>query len=126
MTDLRIIFPKPGFFIVDVRMQLLFNGWVVYDGSFKSGIDLTLAVGPGNHQLESRIHLAAVVRKQRWNLAVADTPAFATLEYSRLWGNFKKRVGVSETRPLPAAAMVSRGERGRFRAGGRWWRGFRG
>jgi hypothetical protein len=92
MPDLRIHFPKPGFFIADVRLQILLDGQPVYDGSFKSGADVTVAVAPGSHQIESRIELSPIVRTRRWDLAVDQAPATATLEYSRFWGNFKKRL----------------------------------
>ena len=93
MPDLRVLFPQPGFFITDVRLQLSVNGQVVYDGSFKAGADVTVPVAPGRHTIASRIELTpAIARTREWPIDVGDAPATATLEYSRFWGNFKKRL----------------------------------
>ncbi|HET6613544.1 MAG TPA: hypothetical protein VFG83_16210 [Kofleriaceae bacterium] len=92
MANLRIVFPKPGFYIIDVRLQVLLDGFVVYDGSFKSGADVTVPVAAGLHRIESWIHLSAIVRRRHWEVSVGDTPVTVGLAYSRFWGNFKKQL----------------------------------
>lgn len=90
MASLRIVFPKPGFFLADARLLLAVDGRPAYDGSFKEGVDVTLDVGPGGHRLESRIEMGALARTKQWDIEVGDAPVVAELAYSRFWGNFKK------------------------------------
>jgi hypothetical protein len=95
-------FASPGFFLNDPRLVVTLDQRTLYDGSFKSGFEVSLDVVPGTHVLETAIHLGGVARKQQIPLALdgtkgyRDVPAVhGTLEYSRLTGNFKKRVSLS-------------------------------
>lgn len=84
-------FAKPGFFLTDIRVVLLLDGAPVYDGGFLAGIDVMAEAAPGPHRLESVIDLGFVKRRQSWDVVA---PAAVVIEYSRLWGNFKKRAHV--------------------------------
>lgn len=89
--NLRIRFPKPGFFVTDVRLVLTLNGHVIYDGSFMGGLDLTVPVAVGRHVLATRIDLGGLARTREYTLDVTPGHAFSIeLAYSRFWGNFKK------------------------------------
>lgn len=90
MAVMRIVFPPPGLFITDTRMTLQLDGQPVYDGSFKSGMDVSVEVTPGPHRLESRLELGALARTRAWDVAVDAEQVTVQIAYSRLWGNFKK------------------------------------
>lgn len=90
MATIRVLFPPPGFFIADTRMTLQLDGQPVYDGSFKSGVDVNVEVAPGTHRLESRIELGALARTRTWDVEVDAEQLTVELAYSRFWGNFKK------------------------------------
>lgn len=99
---LHLRFPAPGFFLNDPRLVVTLDQRTLYDGSFKNGFDVSLDVDPGTHLLETAIHLGGIARKQQIPLALdgangyRDVPVVhGTLEYSRLTGNFKKRVSLS-------------------------------
>lgn len=103
----RLYFPAPGFFLNDPRLVIQLDGRTVYDGSFKSGFDVSVEVQPGPHVVETAIHapIGGLARTQKIELALdADggyrgIPAVdARLEYSRMTGNFKKRASVSTKR----------------------------
>ncbi len=89
---LRITFPKPGFFLVDVRVTIALDGAPVYDGSFLGGVDLSGAVAPGMHTVTVRIHLEPFVRERVYAVEVPPGRGVTCeLEYSRFWGNFTKK-----------------------------------
>jgi len=90
MATLRIVFPPPGLFITDVRMTLALDGQPVYDGSFRSGMDVSVEVAPGAHRLESRIELGPAARTRAWDIDVDAEQVTVQIAYSRFWGNFKK------------------------------------
>lgn len=92
--QLQITFPRPGFYVTDVRMTVLLDGQVVYDGSFLSGIDLTVPVQPGAHRVTTKIDVGGlgIFRTREYDVTVP--PGRGTtlhLEYSRFWGNFSRR-----------------------------------
>jgi len=91
MGMLRVVFPKPGFFLADVRLVLTLDGWAVYDGSFKSGFDLLWPVADGPHRVGTVIDIGITKRQRFYDVMIAPN-AQVTLElaYSRFWGNFKK------------------------------------
>lgn len=102
---LHLRFPPPGFFLNDPRLLVRLDDRTLYDGSFRAGFDVSIEVQPGVHVLETSIHLAGTVaRPQRIELPLdatgyRDVPVVhGTLEYSRLSGNFKKRVSLSARR----------------------------
>lgn len=90
--NLRIVFPKPGFFLADVRLIITCDGHVVYDGSFTSGVELFLPVTAGPHLITTRIDLGGIGRGREYPIAIPPGQAFSLeLEYSRFWGNFAKK-----------------------------------
>ncbi len=102
VVRLHLRFPAPGFFINDPRLVVTIDQRTLYDGSFKSGFDVSVDLSPDAHVLETAIHVAGVARRQQIQLALdgangyRDVPVVhGTLEYSRLTGNFKKRVSLS-------------------------------
>lgn len=99
---LHLRFPPPGFFLNDPRLVVTLDSRTLYDGSFRSGFDVSLELDPGVHVLSTAIHLVgSVAREQRIELAIEperyrDVPVVhGMLEYSRMTGNFKKRVSLS-------------------------------
>jgi hypothetical protein len=88
---LRIVFPKPGFFLTDVRTIVMLDGGVVYDGSFLGGIDISGGVAPGIHTVTTRIELGVFARERSYAVEVPTGRSVTLhLEYSRFWGNFSK------------------------------------
>ncbi len=88
---LRITFPPPGFFIVDVRLQLHLDGNVIYDGGFKQGVELELPVSAGRHVLTTTIDLGAIRRRREYSAdVIAGQARSVVLRYSRFWGNFTR------------------------------------
>lgn len=100
---LQLTFAPPGFFLNDPRLVVMLDERKVYDGSFLHGFDVALEVQPGTHVVETAIHLAgSLARRQRIELVLdgsngyRDVPVVhGKLEYSRMSGNFKKRVSLS-------------------------------
>ncbi len=88
---LRIVFPKPGFFLTDVRLTITLDGGVVYDGGFLGGVDVAGQVAPGVHTITTRLDLGIVARERIYTVEVPSGRAvIVTLDYSRFWGNFTK------------------------------------
>lgn len=98
MAALRISFPRPGFFLTDVRVTLTLDGRVVHDGGFMSGFELTLDVPPGAHSLASVIDLGLARRTREWAFEVPQGGCAATISYSRFWGNFSKKLAIDPAR----------------------------
>lgn len=96
-------FPPPGFFLNDPRLHVTLDERTLYDGSFRDGFDVSLDVEPGAHVLETAIHLSgSLARRQRFEIVLDSTNGYrdvpvvhGTLEYSRLSGNFKRRISLS-------------------------------
>ena len=92
MSRLRVVFPKPGFFLVDTVVQVLVDGQFVYQGSFKAGFVAELPVEPGLHRVETRIQISPFERTREWSAeVVAGEVTPLEVSYSRLWGNFSKK-----------------------------------
>lgn len=86
---LRITWPRPGFFLNDCRFVILLDRYVVYDGSFLSGMDMTFPVQSGWHTVDTQIHLGPITRSKNYSVEVPPGRGVTLLlEYSRLWGNF--------------------------------------
>ncbi|AKF10709.1 hypothetical protein [Sandaracinus amylolyticus] len=100
---LNVSFPPPGFFLNDPRLVVTLGDRMLYDGSFRDGFSVSVEIEPGEHVLETAIHLAGTIaRKQRFELKLDPASGFrqvaivdAKLTYSRLSGNFDKRVSLS-------------------------------
>lgn len=86
---LRIVFPPPGFFIGDTRVEIAVNGGVVFVASFLQGFDWWAPMPPGVHVVETRIlSPIGLARKKSYRLEVRpDLVTVAVLDYSRMWGN---------------------------------------
>lgn len=90
--NLRIAFPPPGFFLVDARLVIVVDAIVVYDGSFKQGVDLMVPVAPGPHGVETVIETGGITRRRHYAIAVAaGRGSTLALDYSRFWGNFASK-----------------------------------
>ena len=95
--NLRITIPPPGFFIVDVRLVIAIDGYPVYDGSFKHGVDLAFPVAPGRHQITVQIDMGGISRNRAYPIDVVPGRGYSLLlEYSRLWGNFASKPKIVE------------------------------
>lgn len=99
---LRVLFDPPGFFVNDPRLVLRVDDRTIYDGSFKSGLDVSVEVPATDHVLETAIAVGPVQRKQKIPLRVGPDAGFrdvsevhAKISYSRFWGNFSKRAQLS-------------------------------
>jgi len=91
MSRLRVVFPKPGFFLTDTTVQVDVDGRNVFQGSFKAGFELVVPVEPGAHRIDTRILLPPFSRKREFSVDVAATEVLTVeLSYSRFWGNFDK------------------------------------
>ncbi|HMR06885.1 MAG TPA: hypothetical protein PKA88_13970 [Polyangiaceae bacterium] len=91
MTQLRVSYPKPGFFLSDIRVVIRMDGTPIYDGSFLSGFDVVVEASPGSHTVQSELMLPPFSRKREFLVNIAEGELLhAELVYSRLWGNFKK------------------------------------
>ena len=95
---LRLVFPKPGFFLFDVPVRLLINGHPVFQGGFMQGILVEVPMVEGTHYVDATIS-GPVDRNKRY--AIEVRPGCVTeveLSYSRMWGNF---TGAPAVRYLP-------------------------
>jgi hypothetical protein len=96
-TVLRVLFPNPGFFISDTRLEVDLDGSRIYEGSAISGFDRSLRVAPGPHTLVTRIAVGPILRPKQYTLSIGEAPTYtAVLRYSRLWGNFTRRLHLFE------------------------------
>ncbi len=85
---LRIIFPKPGFFLNDPRVTLAINGRAAGEHSFLAGLDWWTPMPPGFHYVELSI-TALVTRSRMYSIEVrAGHSTEVLVEYSRMWGSF--------------------------------------
>lgn len=90
--QLRVVFARPSFFLSDIALAITLDGTPIFHGGFMSGVDVTVPVAPGRHQLASALDLAIVKRQRVWQLDVPEAGLAVELAYSRLWGNFAKRL----------------------------------
>ena len=98
MPQLRILFPPPGWFLADSRMEVHLDGIAVYDGSFKAGMDVTREVTPGEHRIQAFIHVGPIARVRQYAVHIPDrTSMELKLAYSRVWGNFKSEPTIHRT-----------------------------
>ena len=83
------MFPSPGFFIGDTRIDVAVNGAIVLQTSFTQGFDWWAPMQPGFHVVETTIRAPlGFARKKTYQLEVRPgLVTFAVLEYSRMWGN---------------------------------------
>jgi hypothetical protein len=85
MAKVRVLFENPGWFLLDVPLEVRLGDRVVHQGSFKSGFDATVEVPAGSHPLTTSLG----GRSREYAVEVGDAPDYvAELHYSRVWGNF--------------------------------------
>jgi hypothetical protein len=94
VAALHLVFPRPGFFLTDVRVTLTLDGQLVHDGTFMSGFDVSVDVPAGRHALTSVIDLGIARRTREWALDVPAGGCDATIAYSRFWSNFSKKLAI--------------------------------
>jgi hypothetical protein len=100
---LFVTFPPPGFFLNDPRLVVTLGECTLYDGGFREGFSASCELEPGDHILETAIHfVGSNARRQRFELALGAHGGYrdarivdAKLSYSRLTGNFDKRLSLS-------------------------------
>jgi hypothetical protein len=94
---LRVVFPPPGFFVIDARVALAVNGYPAFEGTFTQGFDWWTAMPPGLHRVEARIVTPlGLSRSKMFALEVRHAlTTIARIEYSRMWGNFSSTPNVS-------------------------------
>jgi hypothetical protein len=93
---MRIAFPKPGFFLVDVRVAIHVNGWSAYDGGFLQGFDVRFPAVPGPCVIDVLLDAGLVKRSRQYTVeARAGYAVEVWLEYSRFWGSFTKEPRVA-------------------------------
>lgn len=96
---LRIIFPKPGFFINDPRVRITINGHPATEQSFMQGFDWWTPMQPGFHYVEVAI-VTLVTRSRMYNVEVrSGCSTEVVLDYSRMWGNFDSAPKSIQFRP---------------------------
>jgi hypothetical protein len=96
-TVLKILFPSPGFFINDTRVEVDLDGTRVFEGSFTAGFERDVHVSPGTHELVTRIALGPIMRPKAYRFSVGEAPVYtAVLRYSRFWGNFTRGLRLIE------------------------------
>jgi len=101
---LRVVHPTPGFFLTDARLTVALDGYVIFDGSFRAGFEVGGPITPGPHVLSTRIEMDVLTRAREYRFEIphgtSDAAAWiATLDYSRLWGNFTKKLALSQMPP---------------------------
>lgn len=98
---LRVRFDPPGWFANDPRVVVMLDGEPLVDGSFVRGFECAREVAPGRHTLTTAVHLTTTLARRREYTIDVPAPAAdrehapgleARLRYSRLWGNFDKRL----------------------------------
>ncbi len=102
-VSLCVVFDAPGWFAVDASLALALDGSLIYEGSLGRGFDVSGPVAAGPHVLETAISLGLVARRRRYDFAIEAAGAYrgpaaayvARLAYSRVWGNFTKRLELS-------------------------------
>lgn len=96
MSTLRVLFPRPGFFLSDIALGFWLDGQPVFSGGFLSGVDLPLPAAPGLHRLDALIDIGLMKRRRTWEIDVPPGGCEVVIRYSRFWGNFAKQL---ELRP---------------------------
>ena len=95
-TLVRIVLRKPGWFMMDTTVKILWDGDVVYEGGFREGFEHELEAAHGPHRLEAAIRLGGLgSRTKSWDVDVHGSRITATLRYSRFWGNFKRKLQIT-------------------------------
>ncbi len=92
-TTLTVMFRPPGGFLTDTRLVVSLDGAAIYDGSFTSGFERQGPITPGVHRLETLIDAGIVQRRKHYTFEITPARAWlATLDYSRFWGNFARKL----------------------------------
>jgi hypothetical protein len=98
----RLLFHDPGFFINDPTIEVMLDDQLLYTGGFRGGFDVSTEVAPGRHRLTTAIVVGGLARRRSFELDLDPAHGYrdaaiveGVLEYSRFWGNFKKRLSLS-------------------------------
>ncbi|MEM9189817.1 MAG: hypothetical protein AAGF12_11615 [Myxococcota bacterium] len=108
-TQLSVHFDPPGFFLNDPRLVVKVEGQVVHDGSFRRGFTASAPLASDRTVIETSLEVGTLRRRRRIEVDLAalrpdgyrestEVLYEARLEYSRFWGNFKKRVDLRRIR----------------------------
>lgn len=97
---LRILFERSGDFVEDVPLTVTFDGQIVHQGGFMGGFDWTEQVPTGPHVITTRIELGPIARTKKYRFTLHGPADYRTapdhyearLVYSRLWGNFTRKL----------------------------------
>jgi len=95
--NLRVLFGAPGFFINDCHLEVDVDGENIFAGSFRGGFERDLPMEAGEHEMVTRIQIGGITRTKRYAITLGDARTHtATLVYSRLWGNFSRKLKLAE------------------------------
>jgi hypothetical protein len=95
MSTLRVVFHRPGFFVSDIALGLWLDGQPIFQGGFLSGVDVSWPAASGHHRLDAMLDLGILKRRRTWDVDVPVAGCDVTIRYSRLWGNFSKKLVTS-------------------------------
>ena len=73
-AKLRLLFPKPGFFLADTRLEVRLDAQIVYEGSFVNGFEHEAQVTAGQHRIETAIFLGSMARRGAQRAAAELSP----------------------------------------------------
>jgi hypothetical protein len=92
LVPLHVVWTKPALMIPMGNVLLWVDGRPVWRGPFEQGVDVTVPLLPGRHRLDVRIDVEGVFARNRgYDLDVTGALRL-DLHYSRLWGNFSKKL----------------------------------
>lgn len=77
---IAVRFDPPGFFAVDGKVSLTFDGLPLYEGSFLAGFLAETEATPGAHQVDLSLALGVVKRAATWQIQVPSVDVPATPE----------------------------------------------
>ncbi len=97
---LRVVFEKPGWFLVDSVVVVTLDDRTLYEGSFRAGFEATAEIAAGPHRLTTALQVGAFQRKRAYEFVLDGDGGYrdgtgrwvARLDYSRFWGNFVKKL----------------------------------
>ncbi len=98
LVPLHVVWPKPSLMLPMGSVLMWIDGRPVWRAPFQQGVDVTVPLLPGRHRLDVRIDVEGLFARNRsYDLEVAGATRL-DLHYSRVWGNFSKKVA-----PRPGA-----------------------
>ena len=92
VVPLHVVWPPPVLMLPMGSVLIWLDGHPVWRAPFERGVDLTLPVARGRHRVDVRIDVEGLFARNRtYDVEVAG-PVRLDLHYSRLWGNFSRKV----------------------------------